>query len=97
MRNVYLVTYDVCDAKRLRLTFKTMRRYGEHLQFSVFRCTLGECEKAKMVSEIKRILNLNEDQMLLVDLGPEKGRGLQVIETIGIPCVRPNRHAIIIG
>jgi CRISPR-associated protein Cas2 len=37
MRQGYIVTYDVCNPKRLRKVFKTMQGYGEHLQLSVFR------------------------------------------------------------
>ncbi|MEK7751294.1 MAG: CRISPR-associated endonuclease Cas2, partial [Acidobacteriota bacterium] len=40
MRNSYLVSYDIADDKRLRQVFKTMRAYGDHLQFSVFECQL---------------------------------------------------------
>ena len=36
MRNTYLVCYDVCEDKRLRAVHKTMRDFGDHLQYSVF-------------------------------------------------------------
>jgi CRISPR-associated endonuclease Cas2 len=38
MRTSYIVTYDIADDKRLRKVFQTMRKYGDHLQFSVFEC-----------------------------------------------------------
>ena len=38
MRQSYLVCYDISDDKRLRKVFKTMRGYGDHLQYSVFEC-----------------------------------------------------------
>ncbi len=44
MRRAYLVTYDICEAKRLREVFKTMRGHGDHLQYSVFRCELNRSE-----------------------------------------------------
>jgi CRISPR-associated endonuclease Cas2 len=40
MRISYLVCYDICDDKRLRKVFQTMRNYGDHLQYSVFECQL---------------------------------------------------------
>ena len=95
MRTVYLVTYDICDAKRLRRTFKAMRRFGDHLQLSVFRCIMNESEKIRMISEIKNIINSKEDQMILANLGPEDGRGSQVIETVGLPYVHPEKHAFV--
>src|ERR1039458_4021608 len=36
MRFSYLICYDICDDKRLRKVFQTMRGFGDHLQFSVF-------------------------------------------------------------
>ena len=35
MQYTYIVCYDICDDKRLRQVFKTMRSYGDHLQYSV--------------------------------------------------------------
>lgn len=31
MRLLYIVTYDVCDARRLRRVFRLMRGYGDHI------------------------------------------------------------------
>ena len=31
MRQTYIVAYDVCDPKRLRKVFRTMRGWGDHL------------------------------------------------------------------
>ncbi len=32
MRTSYLICYDICDDKRLRKVFQTMRGFGDHLQ-----------------------------------------------------------------
>ena len=37
-RNTYLVCYDICEDTRLRTLFKTMRDFGDHLQYSIFEC-----------------------------------------------------------
>src|SRR5438128_521139 len=37
-RNTYLVCYDICDDKRLKTVYKTMRDFGDHLQYSIFEC-----------------------------------------------------------
>ena len=44
MQNSYLVTYDIADAKRLRQVFKTMKNWGNHIQFSVFECQLTKID-----------------------------------------------------
>ena len=64
-RTVYIVAYDICDAKRLRMIYKTMRGYGEHWQYSVFRCELTPAEKVKMMTDLGRIMNDAEDQVLI--------------------------------
>ena len=43
----YWVCYDICDDKRLRKVFQTMRGYGDHLQYSVFECQLTAMDLVK--------------------------------------------------
>ncbi len=96
MRNVFLVSYDVCNDKRLRKVYKAMRGYGDHLQFSVFRCELSEREKAEMIAELTPIIAHDEDQVLIIDIGPADGRATVVFEALGKPYVAPERHALIV-
>jgi CRISPR-associated protein Cas2 len=96
MRSVFLVCYDVCDDKRLRKVYKTMRGYGDHLQYSVFRCELSPRERAEMIAELCPLIAHDEDQVLIVDVGPADGRAALVFEAIGKPYVAPDRHAIIV-
>ncbi len=83
MRQRYIVTYDISDAKRLRRVFKVMKGYGRHLQLSVFRCDLNRLELAKMKAALMREIHAIEDQVLIVDVGPAEGRGEDVFESLG--------------
>ncbi len=83
MRNTYLVSYDICDDKRLRKVFKTMRDFGDHLQYSVFECQFTPIDLAKCRHELSQIIKHNEDQVLFIDLGPTEGRGDRVITSLG--------------
>ncbi len=85
MRKIYLVTYDICDDKRLRKVFKTMRNWGDHLQYSVFECQLNSTDLLTLKAQLKEIINAAHDQVLFVDLGPANGRGERVIEALGQP------------
>ena len=85
MRNTYLVTYDICDDKRLRRVFKTMKNWGDHLQYSVFECQFTPIDLAKCNDELRKIIKHNEDQVLFIDLGPVAGRGDRVITALGLP------------
>ena len=83
MRRLYIVTYDICDPKRLRRVFKAMKGFGAHMQLSVFQCDLPAVDLVKMKAELKEIINQGEDQVLIFDLGPTEGRPIKSIKTIG--------------
>jgi CRISPR-associated protein Cas2 len=83
MRRLYFVTYDICDAKRLRRVYKTMRGFGAHLQLSVFQCELPEMDLIKMKAALVEVINHQEDHVLIVDLGPTDGRPIKHIESLG--------------
>ncbi len=96
MRNVYLVAYDICDPKRLRKTHRLMCGAGDPLQFSVFRCELSPTECLSLQTRLWDVLNLAEDRIMLVDLGPIEGRGDTCIEYWGKPLTGdPVREAVI--
>jgi CRISPR-associated protein Cas2 len=75
MRNVFLVSYDIADDKRRTKVFKKLKGRGDAVQFSVFRCRMSPTEKRILRAELWDLLNLDEDRLLLLDLGPEDGRG----------------------
>ncbi|MDY0061962.1 MAG: CRISPR-associated endonuclease Cas2 [Myxococcota bacterium] len=96
MRTCYLVTYDICDPKRLAKVYKTMRGFGDHLQDSVFRCELSEIEKVKLLAALDPLLHHREDQVLLVDVGPADGRSQTAFSALGLPYTHSERHAVVI-
>lgn len=92
MRRLVIVTYDICDPKRLRRVFKAMKGFGQHLQLSVFRCDLTEMERFEMIGKLQSLIHHTEDQVLLIDLGPSDGRALRV-DAIGRPVPQERRAA----
>jgi CRISPR-associated protein Cas2 len=83
MRQRYIVTYDIADPRRLRLVFKLLKGFGEHLQLSVFRCDLTAMRLAQMKAALIDIIHAQEDQVLIVDVGPTEGRGAEVVVSLG--------------
>ncbi len=83
MRRNFIVTYDIRDPKRLRKVHKTCKGFGTHLQYSVFECDLTEEEKADMENRLADLMNLKEDQVLYIDLGPSILRGERTITALG--------------
>ena len=83
MRNTFLVTYDICEDKRLARVHKIMRGFGDHLQYSVFECQLTQADLARCRHRLSDVIDHRKDQVLFVDLGPAEGRGERVITALG--------------
>lgn len=83
MRRSYLITYDIRDDKRLRKVHRTMKNFGDHLQYSVFECQLSDSELLECQAELAAIIHHVVDQVLFVDLGPSDRRGDRVITALG--------------
>ena len=96
MRNRFLVCYDVSDPKRLARTYKKMNGFGEPAQYSVFICDLSPKERALLEAELTEILNLKEDRVLIVDMGPPEGRGSRSYTVIGNAREMPRRTAVVV-
>jgi len=83
MRSLFLVAYDVRDAKRLRRTYLTMRGFGEALQYSVFLCRLSPKERVLLKGALLDVVNQKEDRVMIVDLGPVEGMSEGRLEFVG--------------
>ena len=86
-RTRYLVAYDIADPKRLKAIFKIMRGFGDHLQLSVFLCELNDREKLQMEGKLNGKLNVRQDQVLIVNLGPAIPDRLDNIQSMGLDFV----------
>jgi len=96
MRHTYVVTYDICDPKRLRKVYKLMLGWGDHLQLSVFQCELSHRELVELRIQLDRVIKPSEDQVLFANLGAIEGRGSEAISSLGRPYVDPERVAIVV-
>ena len=85
MRKTYLVCYDICDDRRLAKVHKTLRGFGDHLQYSIFECQLTVADLSRCRHRLGDIIDHKVDQVLFVDLGPVEGRGERVITALGKP------------
>ena len=96
MRRRYIVSYDISDEKRLRLIFKVMRDFGDHIQYSVFFCELNHVERIRMEMRIKDVINEREDQILIVDLGKTTSNlEDQIFYVVGKPLIFQSRAKIV--
>jgi CRISPR-associated protein Cas2 len=70
-RHHYLISYDVADDKRRNQIFHALRDSGDHVQYSVFICNLNKHELALLRTTLTPSVNTQEDQIIILDLGPE--------------------------
>ncbi len=95
MRRSYLVCYDIRDPKRWRQVFKTMKGHGEHWQFSVFFCVLKNIDRVRMQMQLEEAMNLKEDQVMIIDLGPDEDVARHAATFLG-PAVPQNDKGIVV-
>jgi len=93
-RRLYLVCYDICgdgNARRLRKVYRTLRGFGEHVQYSVFRCVLTDRQLAELEAQLDEVIDHHKDQVLLVPLGSAETPGAWAGWTLGVPIGAPER------
>lgn len=81
----YIVTYDICDPKRWRKVFRFLHAFGEHVQLSVFRCDLDPLQAVRLKAGLDRMIHHDEDQVILLRLGPATPTTLREITVLGRP------------
>lgn len=91
----YLVSYDICEPKRLRRVAKVLEGFGVRLQYSVFECPLDDLRLAQAKAALQPVIDHDEDQVLFVSLGPAAGDATLIIEAMGLPYQVRTRVTII--
>ena len=94
-RHRYLISYDICDPKRLRRVAKIMEGFGSRLQYSVFECPLDNMRLEQCKAALAVEINADYDQVLFVSLGPESADATLTIDALGIPYFIRSRVTII--
>ncbi|MEX2579298.1 MAG: CRISPR-associated endonuclease Cas2 [Verrucomicrobiales bacterium] len=98
-RRLFLCTYDVASDragdKRRRHLYELLLDHGEHVQYSVFLCEMTSGEQTRLVSEARRILHDGEDQLLVVDIGPENFDWTGRLNCLGKPWTPQVRSFIV--
>ena len=96
MRRCYLVCSDISDARRLRQVHQTVKGYGIAWQYSVFFCILKEIDRARLQTDLSEIIHHTEDQVTILDLGPDEDKARDRVTTLGRSLPTPCRNTIVI-
>lgn len=86
--HAFLVAYDISDPKRWRHVFRTMKGFGQRLQLSVWHCRLSAGRRAELAMAMESLIDLDEDQVVIIDLGIAGDVDLKV-EALGLQTFEP--------
>ena len=67
--HLYIVAYDIGDAKRWRRVLKLMHGYGDWLQLSIFQCRLSRRRHAELLALLDGIIHHGHDHIITLDIG----------------------------
>lgn len=94
-RKHYLISYDIADPKRLRRVARIMEGYGYRVQYSVFQCPLDDLRLEQLKADVAPVIHSDEDQVLIVCLGPDTEQTFRRFDSIGRPYRSAARLTII--
>lgn len=90
---VWIVAYDIRDDARLRKVHKTVRGYGDPLQYSVYRCVISGLQLAQLKDKLTRVIDAHDDQVLFVPLGSADAERTWQHWTLGQP-IAPSERVV---
>ena len=67
-RNLYLITYDIRQPKRLRAVLKATREFATGGQKSVHECWLSDAERGDLLATLTMIIDDEEDSLMCIRL-----------------------------
>ncbi len=77
----YVISYDITNDKRRRLTVKYLESYGIRVQYSVFEAELSKEQILSLKKGINKVIDKKNDTVRIYPVCAECRKG---IETIGI-------------
>lgn len=78
----HLISYDICDPKRLIRVHRAVSGFGVRLQYSVYLCTLTPRGLQLLRNRLHELIHHEHDRVLFIALGP-RGRYRVELETMG--------------
>lgn len=88
-----IVCYDISDTKRRTRLRKTLLRFGNPVQFSIFECDLNRRQIERMERAIRDIMSVNEDNIRYYVLC---GKCVESVEVFGGKPLMKTKDAYIV-
>lgn len=58
-----VISYDIKEDKRRNRILKTLKNYGQHIQYSVFECELKKTEYLRLRNKLEKLIDRREDSI----------------------------------
>jgi CRISPR-associated protein Cas2 len=71
MSRLYIVSYDVADARRRNRVARALESFGSRVQQSVFECWLEEADLGALKRRIEPLIDSNADHVRYYPLCPK--------------------------
>lgn len=59
-----VISYDIKDDKRRSKIFKTLKNFGQWMQYSVFECEVDKMNFVKLKDRLDRLIDAEEDDSI---------------------------------
>lgn len=89
----FIVSYDICDPKRLRKVAQTCEDFGVRKQYSVFQCRLTAHDLVRLKSRLYDIIQRDRDQVLIIPLCLKCAEN---IEALGRPTPKHDAQDVVL-
>lgn len=77
-RQLFLIAYDIADARRLNRVHQLANRHAMGGQKSFYECWLSPAERQNLMAQMSAQIDQDEDRILFLRLDPR-----QNVETLG--------------
>lgn len=95
-RRFVLVSYDMAEDRRRNRVAKTLRDYGDRIQYSVFCCQVNPRELHRLKQLLQDVVKGDCDRIFFVDAGKVDGqKPMPEVSYIGQPWAPEERAQII--
>lgn len=69
-RQLFLVCYDISSPRRAYRVRKVLRSFAFPVQKSILECMLTLAERGKLIKDIEKLIDPDEDRFLLLHIDP---------------------------
>lgn len=69
-----LVTYDIPDNRRRTQVMKTLKNFGQHVQYSVFECDLNQAAYQRLREALAELVDKQQDNIRFYVINQEDVR-----------------------